>query len=624
MFTNLRKSFKGFFAKLILLFLVAMFGVWGIGDVFRGMGRDSSTVATVGKMVISVPQFHQAVHQHRGEPQQQVLLSLINTLLIESEARSLGLVVGDDAVADFVRNIPDFHDKDGKFDKKIYLAVINNGGKGEQGFLDDIRHEVAAKLLLGPLTNNIQVPDETVQALYRAQEETRSANLLFMTSSPAAVEAAPTEQEIKTYYDAHSREFTAPETRTLSYVLLPVADVQAKIVPAEDEIKRVYEERKDEFRKPERKAVQDMTFDNEQDAKAASARLGKGEKFDAVAASAPVTNKGKTSLGMVSEQELPHDVAHIVYALKPETASAQLMVDFRWHVYQVGQSEAGRAMTLEEARPAIVSELAARQAQETLSKLAAGLEDTLAGGATLEQAADKIGQKLHQAGPVTREGMLAGEKKADLPTYDTFLATAFATAEKEHSQAVQAQDGSYFLVRVDAVVAEHTKALAEVKPEIIKDVLEQKKHEKLEKTALDISGQIHAGKKPADAIASFKISAETAPSGALKRAGGFVQGGPRNASPLPSGLMGELFRLNPGESTHAYPTGQNEYVLATLAQASPAPQKPDPKVLESIRDELRMTLKEEVLRQYLFLLHDKYPITVNAAALATKSGDSGE
>jgi peptidyl-prolyl cis-trans isomerase D len=625
MFTHLRQTAQGFFAKVILFLLTGMFILWGIGDVFRNMGAGSSSVATVGKTTITIQEVKRAERQSNASPQQAVA-SLIKTALIANEAKALGIVVSDDDVVAFVHDIPELQGKDGQFDKNKYLAVIGSNGRSEQQFLEDLRQEIMVKLLIGPLTGGIQVPGEMVQAIYRTYEEQRAASLLYIPEAAVRAQVpAPAEQEIKAYYDAHTKEFLAPETRMLSYVVLPIADVQSKIDVAEDEIKRVYEERKDDFHQPERRQVEDLVFDNEPDVKDAAAKLAHGATWESVAASAPVLNKGKTALGLVAMQEVPKEAAGQIFSLKQGAVTPPVMSDFRWHLYHVGTAVPSRPDTYEEARPLIAKDIAARQAQETLSKLASGFEDSLAGGATLDQAAEKIGQKLHTLGPVTREGMTADGKKADLPPYDNFLTVAFATAEKDHSQAVQAPDGSYFLVRVDSVALEHIRPLAEVKEQAAKAALAQNVKAKLRKVAQELSEQLRAGKKSAaDVLAASGLAIKFVPVGHLRRTSETVEEGELKNKTLPQPFMAELFRMSPQQTTHAYPTADDGYAIATLTQVTPAPANPDPKVMQAIHDELADTLAREILHQYLEALRSKYPITINAAALGLKDEDGGE
>src|SRR5579871_3865379 len=59
MLRGLRKASSNWLGKVIMAavvgFLIISFGIWGIGDIFRGFGV--STVAKVGRSEISIDQF---------------------------------------------------------------------------------------------------------------------------------------------------------------------------------------------------------------------------------------------------------------------------------------------------------------------------------------------------------------------------------------------------------------------------------------------------------------------------------------------------------------------------------------------------------------------------------------
>jgi peptidyl-prolyl cis-trans isomerase D len=342
-----------------------------------------------------------------------------------------------------------------------------------------------------------------------------------------------------------------------------------------------------------------------------------------VIAATPVTNKGSTSLGELTEG-VKGDIPDVIFSLKENTASKPIFASVRWHIYYVGKIDTGHVLDFREAHDAIAHDIAAREAQDTIVKIMNGFEDTLASGEPLEKAAGSIGEKLRGIGPVTRNGTGPDGQKVDLPPYDNFLNVAFATAEKDHSQGVQAKDGSYFIVRVDSVVPEHVRPLAEVKQEVNAAALKEKANMKLEKTAGDISEQLRAGKKPAAVLAASGISEQPVPSGNLLRTDQGVSDGLLKDKILPPALLSELFHIKPGQSTHAYPLPGEGYIIATLNTVVPAPEKPDPTVVSKIRADLLETYQDDILHQYLGYLRTKYPISVNSSAFSQKEERDGD
>ncbi len=539
MLSTLRESAHGFFAKMLMLLLVLSFGIWGIGDIFR-QGGGANTVATVGSTSISQREYQVALHRRQEELRQAmgasykpemleklgiesiIIDGLISDVLAEKEATALGIVVGDKEIRQAIASDPNFADRDGRFDKSIFLSVLNNNNMSEQQYVSGLRAAVTKKLLKDAILNGVEVPDELARALYRSRQEQRTANLYVLTASAIKQVPQATEKDIDTYYANHPEQFSAPEIRTVSYVVLKPADISSKIAVSEDEIKHAYEDRKQEFQEQHR--------------------------------------------------------------------------------------------TLEQAHAEIAKDLTSKAAQETLYKFVGDLEDLLGGGATLESAADKIGQKVQTFGPVTHEGLSADGKKLTVPPYDNFINVAFSTAEKDHSQSVQTSDGSYYLLYVDKVIPEHVRPLSEVKAKATAAWEAQKKHEMLQALADAVSRDIVAGKSPAEALAKHGAPVSAVSSGKITRGTEVLGEGPLAKHALPQSLVGELFSLHAGASTHAHPAEDGSYMIATLQQVTPAPaikasDAVSTDALNTIQQELRETIARERMQQYLVYLSNKYSVT---------------
>src|SRR5262249_26927214 len=124
MLRGLRQASSNWLGRIILaavlLFLVISFGIWGIGDIFRGFGV--STVAKIGRTEISIEQFRQQYNerlQQLGQQlrrpitadqaralglEQQILSQMIAGAALDERARQLGLGMSD---ADLVKRIMD-------------------------------------------------------------------------------------------------------------------------------------------------------------------------------------------------------------------------------------------------------------------------------------------------------------------------------------------------------------------------------------------------------------------------------------------------------------------------------------------------------------------------------------
>lgn len=635
MLNDFRKFAGGLTSKLMVLLLLAAVSVWGIGDIMR-TPTGSGKVATVGNIDITQEQFARA---YRNESEQlrrvlgkqftpemaqsfnlpgRVLETLVRQALLTNEAKELGLVPSDSDVVRRINDNPSFQDSNGNFEKVIFLTSLRSMGMTEKAYVEKLRHEIGADLLLDAMVTKLPVSNTAARVLYEAQEEKRNATLYTLTPSLIRDISQPTDEQIDTYYKQHASEFTAPEYRVLTYLTLATKDTQDNLAVSKEVLTAAYQERIDEFKRPEMRSVNQLLFASEADAKAVHAQLKGGADFAKVAATANIENKGSTSLGKVARNNIMEDAGDTVFALKQGEYTAPVKSPFGWHIYQVTGIEAPSTLSLEEATPALEKDLKQRMKDERLNKIANILEDSLAGGSTLPEAANQLGLKVTSLPPINRQGKMAdGKEPKDLPSFDHFLDTAFKTDEKSESQLVPIKGDGFFIVRVERIESEHLRPLEDVKASVIAGWQKQERSTRLG----ELSRTLVARFSSADAAGRKALASEynltAAASGTLKRTAD-----KDDDKPLPQPLLSEIFARSPGESTTAHATGAGNFVFAVVDNIVPAtvPEKTtksDP--LQQVRKDLIEKSQSEVFEQYINHLENKFHVSINERAVAALS-----
>ena len=153
----------------VVLGLIAIsFGIWGIGDIFRGFGQ--STVAKVGGTEIRVETFRQ-LYQDRlqqlgrqiGRPilpdqakalglDRQFLNQMIADTVIDERTKSLRLGMSDADIARQITENPTFKGINGQFDRVRFEALMRNAGYTEQRFLAEQRRTTLRQQLMGTVS----------------------------------------------------------------------------------------------------------------------------------------------------------------------------------------------------------------------------------------------------------------------------------------------------------------------------------------------------------------------------------------------------------------------------------------------------------------------------------------
>lgn len=233
-------TLKSILARILLLFLVVTFAVWGIGDIFRGgQARD---VAEIGNRHITLNEFQQELHrtQQRAEGklpadilnseafQQQILNRLVQQRLLEVAARDQGLLANETVVAKHLRHDPMFQDLKGKFDAQTYQRLLQQERLSEAQFLAIMGREIEVKLLTETLQSDaLAIPESLVTLAATQLATTHDILLMELPLSTIAAPNAPSDAELATFYASIANEFMLPETRTVEYALIPQSRIEA-------------------------------------------------------------------------------------------------------------------------------------------------------------------------------------------------------------------------------------------------------------------------------------------------------------------------------------------------------------------------------------------------------------
>lgn len=624
MLNSFRKLSGGFAAKMLLAFLVLTFAVWGIGDMVRPAGGGGA-VATVGKTVISLSSYQHELRREmenirhalgdRYSPEivkslgveRYVIRALVQRTLLEKESEALGIIPGDADVARRIRSNPAFQDEKGMFDKRAFEVTLARLGVSEKKYAENIRRDMASQLILETLAARAPVPEKAVEMLYAAQEAPRHVTI-YTTGTPQPDKIAPPAAGVlESYYAERAQQFNAPELRHASYVVLTPAVARGKIDISEEALLAAYKERIDEFRRPERRAVEQLLYADEAEAKKAHALLQEGKPFGQVAKATPILNQNATALGMVEKHAIPEAAAETVFSLEAGKTAPPVQSGFGWHVFFVRAVEPAGTASLNDVREMLIKDLRARAEEESLSKLANRLEDTLAGGGSLEEAAKELGLTVHTLGPITRAGKAPDGSAVKIPDLEKFLDTTFATEERTESPLMHAKGGSYYLLRVDKVTPERSRALDEVRALALAAWRHDAASDLLAKRA-DVAAEKLRDEAARDETLRH-YSLKEVYSGAVKRSDDKA-----GNLPLPPALKAELFSLPPGGATAAYPLPSGEYLLAIAGKRLPA-ATPDRAALQAAREQLAQDMKDEIVTQYYTWLAEKYPVVINESLL---------
>lgn len=528
-------------AVWILMGLLIL-GLGGFGAI--NLSGNVRSIGSVGDKSISVDQYARqlqqeirAIEAQTGESlsfaraqqiglDRAVLQRLVRSRALDNEAAELGLSIGDEALRDQIVTISAFQGIDGKFDREAYRFALQNSGLSEAEFETSLREEAARTLLQGAIVDGVQMPDIYAETLMAYLGEQRS--FVWTKMDPAQIDQpipAPSEDELRAYYDANTDDFMLPATKRITYAWLsPEALIDNVEVP-EDELRREYDNRASEYQKPERRLVERLVFANAEQAEQAATALASEETDFETLVEERGLDMADVDMGDIGEEEL-EAAGEPVFAAEVGEVVGPVETDLGPALFRVNGVLPAHDTSFDDARPALQQELAAVRAVREVEARAQDLDDQLAGGVTLEELAEETEMTLGQID-------WTEESSEDIAAYPGFRQAAAALTQEDFPAITQLDDGGVFAMRLDEALPERPRPFDAAKADVRAAWREEKQREamiaKAEALAPDLDGPTAFTEAGFDAVIEEDLTRTS-----------YVDG-------TPDDFMETVFSMAPGE-----------------------------------------------------------------------------
>ncbi len=613
-------------AIIIFVPLIAAFALWGIAPEMRRAG--GGTLATVGNTEISPEQFQQSYQVElnalsnqfgrRITPdmarqfglEQRVLSRLVSTAALDAQAKELGLTLSEQAIAESIKNDPNFFGLDGKFSRETFNSFLRGNGMSEAGYLAIRRKDEVREQLLDALQSTAPVPQAYVDLVHRNRAETRVVEFVTMDADKVVKVADPDEAKLKAYYEANKRSFMTPEFRKLSLLTMTRETVKAKLVIADDEVKAAYEATKDSYDTLETRRLQQVAFPDKAAADKAYAELSKAKNF-VDAAGKLGFKETDLDLGLVKKAELiDSKIADAAFALKKDEVSKPVEGQFTTVILRAVEITAGTTKTFDDVKALVRDKLANERANREMQTLHDKVEDERTAGRTLKEAGEKWGLAFQAIEAVDRTGNGPdGKPVPGIPDVAKIMGAAFGGAQGVEADAVELADGGYGWFDVLGSTPEKEKPFDDVKVEAKTRWLE-----------------VERAKAVAEAAAKFVERAVKGESfeAIAKDAGGKVEMTPaiaRTTSPqgMTADAVRQLFALPKGTASSSATTDGKSRTIFRVVDVIAAPTATKEQA-DRIRGELQRSLQADSVNAYVSGLQTRYGVSINQTVLRQTLG----
>lgn len=622
MLRGIQEASRNWLGKIVMAvvmgLLVVSFAIWGIGDIFRGFGL--STVAKIGKTEIGVEQFRtyyndrlQALSRRMGRPispdqaralglDRQLIGQLVAETALDERARDLRLTLSDAEIAQQIVNDKNFAGPSGQFDRNRFEALIRNAGFTEARFVAEQRRTLVRRELTDTIAGNIAPPNTLVAAIQQFQNEARTIRYLSLGPAQAGDIATPSADELAKYFEERKVLFRAPEYRSIVLVELTPESLAQWQTISDADARKVYDDNPDKFGTPERRQLRQILFPNADEAKAASEKIAGGASFESIAEQRGLKDTD-TDLGTLTKAGIVDPaIANAAFALKEGDVSAPVQGRFGTVLIKAVKVEPGQMKTFEQVAPEIKKELALNKSRGDVIDTQNKMEDARAGGATLAEAAQKVGLTPRTIEAIDRSGRgTDGAPVPNLPKTVDVLSQAFATQVGIETDPVQIPGGGYLWYEVTKVTPSRERNLDEVKPQVETRWKDDQIARKLKEKADEIVSKLKAGGKLDELATANGVKAETAADLKRNATGGAV----------PASVIDLAFRTPKDTPVTTEGARATEMMVFTVTAVSDPKFDPAATETKQMADGLKPAITESILAEYVAQLQTDYGVSIN-------------
>ncbi len=608
--------------------LIVSFGIWGIADIFRGFGQ--STLATVGHTEISTNEFRgiytdrlQQIGRQFGRPltmdqarafgfDRQVLTQTLAEAALDEKARQLGLNQSDAETMRVILADPNFKGMNGQFDPARFQAVIRQFGYTEAHYLADQRKVSLRRQLTGTLAAGLAPSSTLMDALSRFQNEKRSAEYVRLGAAQAGTIDPPSPETLASFFDEHKAQFRAPEYRKIAFVAVTPEEVGKWSDVSDEDAKKLFEQRKDRLGTPEKRQVSQIVFPSVEEAQAARSRIASGTSFEDLAKERNLSS-ADYDLGLVTKSGiLDSAIADAAFSLPSGEVSQPVQGKFGVALVKVGVIQPAIEPDFASVAPDLKKEIAVSRARDQVASLRDKMEDERGGGASVVEAAQKLGLTPVTIEAVDRSGKTpSGQPAGNIPSGLDVVSQAFNSDVGVDNDAISYR-GGYVWYDVLGITPPRDRTLDEVKNEVETRWKNDQIASRLKTKATDMVQKLEQGGKLADEAASIGAKVDTA--------AGFK----REDSPpgVPSGLVAAAFRTAKDGAGQTPGSDGTEWIVFRVTDVMVPPVDLNSEDMKKLKEQLVRALSDEQLALYVAKLEKDIGTSINEAAFAQVTGAS--
>ena len=480
----------------------------------KGEGMQA-VVARVGKRKITADEFRMAYQDRlrayerfakrrldlrtakRMRVPEAVLQSLVESTLIDSEAKRLGVTVDEAALK---RAVAASFQRDGRFigaaEARRLLAAND---LTEEQYVDSVRSQLTKRRLESLITDGVDVTAAEVEREYRRRHEQVRVEYALVDSARFRAAVTPSSEEVKAFFEAHRETYRFPERRVVSYLLIAQDAIAREVAVTERDAQTYYDDNQDDFTQPEQACASHILVkvksgpedsQGHDDAQARSIAQGlleqvkKGADFAALAKKSsedPGSAPNGGDLQCFPRGQMQPQFDEGVFALTPGQTSDLVKTSFGYHIIRLNRMQEQQTTPFAQVRAGIEGLVRREKAEERLEEKVMALSRALNSSDSLNKAAQDLGFTVQKTTPVARGARVD-------PLTPEAVSAAFELKPGETKREPFSSPQGAVFISLASVEPSRLPELKEVEAQVRADLVESGCLEK----ALELARQVSA------------------------------------------------------------------------------------------------------------------------------------
>ncbi len=500
MLRDMRKNASSWIIKILLSLIVIAFIFMGVGSY---QSEEINRIGVVNGQSISVNEYREAyqnmlerLRQQFGgsvsaemiemlKIKKQTVDQLVGQKLMQQEAKKLRLQVTDEELVAAIRAMTVFSEA-GEFSRSRYDRVLTRAQLSPEIFEARQRDAMLMEKLQSLIADNVKVTDKEARTWFNWQNA--EVNLHAVCFKPQTYkDIAPSSEEIKAYFEAHTENYKTEEKMKACYVKFSQSEYLDKVSISDEDMQSYFEDNPQKFETP--KTVEARHILIKVDPKAKEAEVEeKRAKAQEIANQAHQPDQDFTKLAQefsedsnkkdggllkaFKREDMVKPFSDKAFSMQPGEVSDPVRTKFGWHIIKIEKINEPALPAFEAVKETIKKSMAAEKAKIKLLEDADSIFAKAVATDDLAAVAKERNLKLSTTEYFSKMAM-----ELQLPDPVKFAKAAFDLPENGISDVLELNDGYYILQAMEKVpqkTANFEDITAKVKADLIKELQEAK------------------------------------------------------------------------------------------------------------------------------------------------------